>query len=51
MPQNGVCQSTSIWPCLQVDAFRDVLNNASNEVRLLQQHVERQQGGVLVQKG
>ena len=36
---------------LQVEAFQDELNNVSNELRLLQQHTEKQQGGVLVQKG
>ena len=36
---------------MQVDAFRNELNDVSNELRLLQQHTEDQQGSVLVQKG
>ena len=35
----------------QVQAFQAELNDVSNELRLLQQHTEEQQGGVLVQKG
>lgn len=36
---------------MQVEAFREVLANSSNELRLLQQHVEEQKSDALVQKG
>ena len=36
---------------VQVDAFRDVLNETSNDLRLLEQHVAEKKGDVLVQKG
>ena len=45
------CVPSNRYLALQVDAFRDVLNNTSNEVRMLQQHVEEQKGEVLVKKG
>ena len=47
----GATSYWSAWPRLQVEAFRSVLNNTSNELRLLQQHVEEKKGAVLVQKG
>ena len=48
----GVCRKKlQRIVAMQVEAFQDELNDVSNELRLLQQHTEEQQGSVLVQKG
>ena len=50
--RTGVCRKKSQRiAAMQVEAFQKELNDVSNELRLLQQHTEDQQGSVLVQKG
>lgn len=36
---------------VQVEAFRNVLNETSNDLRLLEQHAAEKKGDILVQKG